>query len=40
MSVLTTSESAPSLKNMADGLVQRYQGAEEPPPKVIYMYTD
>jgi hypothetical protein len=30
MSVLTTSESAPSLKKMADGLVQRCRGAGEP----------
>ena len=40
MSVLTTSESAPSLKPMADGLVRRYKNAGVPPPKVIYTDRD
>ena len=40
MSVLTTSESAPSLKPLADGLVQRYRNAGVLPPKVIYTDRD
>ena len=40
MSVLITSESAPSLKPMADGLVRRYKNAGVPPPKVIYTDRD
>ena len=40
ISILTTSESGPSLKNMADGLVKRYKDAGEVPPKVIYTDRD
>ena len=40
MCVLTTSESVPSLKSMADGLVQRYRDAGVAPPKVIYTDRD
>ena len=37
-SVLTSSEGIPSLLKLADGLVERYNKAGQPPPKV--MYTD
>ena len=40
MSVLTSSESSPSLKQMADGLVWRYRDAEQPPPQVLYTDRD
>lgn len=38
----TTEESTrqPNLKNMAEGLVQRYREAGKPPPKVIYTDRD
>ena len=40
ISILTTSESAPSLKVMADGLMKRYKDAGVPQPKVLYTDRD
>ena len=40
MSILTTSESAPSLKGMADGLVKRYRDAGVTPPMLLYTDRD
>jgi hypothetical protein len=37
-SVITCSESSPSLQRMADGLVERYSRAGQPPP--VLLYTD
>ena len=39
-SVLTASESFESLKMLADGLVQRYSEAQQPPPTVLYTDRD
>lgn len=39
-SVLTSSESAISLKKMAEGLMARYERAEQPPPTVLYTDRD
>ena len=39
-SVLTASESFQSLKMLADGLVQRYTEAQQPPPDVLYTDRD
>jgi len=40
MSMLTTSESAASLKMMADGLMQRYRDARKTPSQVLYTDRD
>ena len=39
-SMLTSSESAVSLKKMANGLLLRYESARQPPPKILYAERD
>ena len=40
ISVLTESESLDSLKKMADGLMERYEKAGQPPPMLLYTDRD
>uniref|UniRef100_UPI00358E8398 uncharacterized protein n=1 Tax=Myxine glutinosa TaxID=7769 RepID=UPI00358E8398 len=40
LSIITTSEACPTLKDMANGLMDRYQKAGKEPPKLLYTDRD